>query len=633
MMASPAFSQPLELNSPDGKNTIEIFPENEIHYSVKRNGETVISNSPISMHVGDEKWGINSKFKKAKHETFNTDIELTIPRKSKKLHDHYNTLILQYHSFDIEFRAYNDGIAYRFIGRKDKEKPVISESVIFNFPEDYETYTLLTQKLQNWFEEDYTITSITSLPQDSFSITPVMVNAGSCKLLLAEANLVNYPGLYLQPSGKSFKGVFANYPHTEEIMEHGNKLYATERENYLVKTNTKRGFPWRVVGIFENDADILNSDLTYLLSDEESPEYDFSWVKPGKVLWDWWNGRNIYKVDFVSGINTETYLYMIDYAAKHGIEYVLLDEGWSDRDDLMKLNPEVDIPSICKYAVSKNVGVMLWAKWINVDRQMDLAFDQFSEWGVKGVKIDFMDRNDARMVNFFYDVADNAAKHKLLLDFHGSYICKGLRRKYPNVMTREGVVGLEYNLWSNRATVKHDLIIPYLRMWAGPMDYTPGAMLNAHDETFSSNQKEPMSHGTRSHQVAMYVVYESALQMISDSPTKYDDNQESFNFIKEIPTVWDETIPLAGKIGEYIVIARRAGDIWFVGAMNGEEPVELEIDLSFLGSGQRQLTAHADGINAFKQAKDFRIISEKIEAGQKLKIEMSKGGGYTAIIE
>ncbi|WP_159519564.1 glycoside hydrolase family 97 protein [Sunxiuqinia indica] len=633
IIAGSAFSQEKCVSSPDGKNTISITTHNEISYEVKRNGKVVVTKSPILMKVGEKEWGKDSRPRKVSTESIQKEVNLTVPRKLKVINEEYNKILLAYRDYMVEFRAYNDGVAYRFIGKKDEEKPIISESVVFNLPDDYETYTLLTDKLQNWFEEEYTIKNISSLPQDSFSISPVMVNAGNCKLLIAEANLVNYPGFYLQPSGKSFKGIFAYYPHTEEIRNNGNKLYAIEREEYLVKTNTKRTFPWRVVGIFENDADMLSSDLTYLLSDEEAPEYDFSWVKPGKVLWDWWNGRNIYNVDFVSGINTATYLYMIDYAAKHGLEYVLLDEGWSAKNDLMELNPDVDIASICKHAAAKKVGVMLWAKWINVDRQMDVAFDQFSKWGVKGVKIDFMDRNDARMVNFFYDVADNAARHKLLLDFHGSYICKGLRRKYPNVMTREGVVGLEYNRMKDIATVTHDLIIPYLRMWAGPMDYTPGAMLNAHDDNYFLSRTEPMSHGTRSHQVAMYVVYESPLQMVSDSPTKYDENPVSFNFIKEIPTVWDETIPLAGEIGKYIVVARRAGDTWYIGAMNGAEPRELQIDLSFLEGGEKQLRAHADGVNSFKQAKDFRIISEKIQAGQKLKIEMSKGGGYTAIIK
>ena len=309
--------------------------------------------------------------------------------------------------------------------------------------------------------------------------------------------------------------------------------------------------------MFDNASSILQSELIYLLSEEKEQAADYTWVKPGKVLWDWWNDRNIYHINFKSGINTDTYLYLVDYAAKHHIEYVLIDEGWSARNDLLTLNPDVDIPRICEYATEKGVGIQLWSKWVNIMRQMDEAFAQFSKWGVKGVKIDFMDRNDAKMVNFYEQVAIKATQYKLLVDFHGSYPNEGMRRKYPNLMTREGVIGLEYNKWSKRATVTHDVIIPYLRMWVGPMDYTPGAMLNAHPETFYENQHEPMSQGTRSHQLAMYVVYESPLQMISDSPTKYDKNLRSFEFIKSIPTTWDETVPLEGEVGEYIALARR----------------------------------------------------------------------------
>lgn len=629
----PGYSQNQVLVSPDGKNTVGIFTDGDLSYSVKHNDVTILERSPLSMKVGEANWGISSKVLRVDRQFINDTIVYTVPRKYKTASDQYNKLILTYKDFRVEFRAYNDGIAYRFSGRKNLVKPVYRETVCYNFPENYETYTLLTDKLQNWFEEDYTIKTIEELPDDRLSITPVMVRAGSCKILLAEADLVNYPGMYLQPAGKSFKGLFAYYPLNEELLEDGNKLYAAERENFLVETNLNRSFPWRVMGIFEKDSDILSSDLLYVLSDEKSPGVDFSWVKPGKVLWDWWNDRNIYNVSFVSGINTETYDYLIDYAARYGIEYILIDEGWSARDNLLELNPEVDIPAICKHAQEKGVGVILWAKWINVDRQMEQAFDTFGKWGVKGVKIDFMDRNDARMVNFLHQVAQKSAEHHLLVDFHGVYPCLGITRRYPNVMTYEGVIGLEYNKWSTRATVTHDLIIPYLRMWAGPMDYTPGAMLNAQAETFHANHKEPGSQGTRSHQVAMYIVYESPLQMLSDSPTKYEENTPSFEFINRIPTTWDETIPLEGKIGEYLVVARRSGKTWYVGGLNGDEPRELKVKLPPAINDHKSIIIHADGENAFKEGKDFRLYDETADKDGTLTIKMAKGGGFAAIIE
>lgn len=626
-----AYAKPIEVKSPDGKNKAVIETDGKVTYSFFRDGTQILTNSPLSLTVGDRIWGEDKKCGKIERRSVSEPVTFIVPRKYKETLNNYNQVLLNYKGYKIEFRVYNDGVAYRFISTAENTNPAKGEQVQYSFTQDHLSYTLLTDQLQNWFEQDYTVKNINALPRDSFSVAPVMVQVDKFKVLLAEADLYNYAGMYLRAGDRSFNGVFAYYPDKEEPADGDNKIYAATRKDYIVPQCGKRSFPWRVTGIFDNDHDILNSELIYLLSEDVSKGADYSWIKPGKVLWDWWNDRNIYNVDFKSGINTATYLYLIDYAAKHNIEYILIDEGWSARNDLLTLNPEVNIPQICKYAETKGVGVQLWAKWVNVDRQLDVAFDQFVKWGVKGVKIDFMDRNDAKMVNFYERVAIKGAENKLLIDFHGSYPNEGMRRKYPNLMTREGVVGLEYNKWSKRATVKHDVIIPYLRMWVGPMDYTPGAMLNTHPETFYDNQHEPMSQGTRSHQLAMYVVYESPLQMISDSPSKYDENQASFEFIKNTPAVWDETIPLAGEIGEFIVVARRSGNTWYIGAMNGDTPRSVEIDLSFLGQGAKKIKAHIDGVNASQQAKDFNVVESSI-TDLNLKIDMARGGGYIGII-
>lgn len=626
-----AYAKPIEVKSPDGKNKAVIETDGKVTYSFFRDGTQILTNSPLSLTVGDRIWGEDKKCGKIERRSVSEPVTFIVPRKYKETLNNYNQVLLNYKGYKIEFRVYNDGVAYRFISTAENTNPVKGEQVQYSFTQDHLSYTLLTDQLQNWFEQDYTVKNINALPRDSFSVAPVMVQVDKFKVLLAEADLYNYAGMYLRAGDRSFNGVFAYYPDKEEPADGDNKIYAATRKDYIVPQCGKRSFPWRVTGIFDNDHDILNSELIYLLSEDMSKGADYSWIKPGKVLWDWWNDRNIYNVDFKSGINTATYLYLIDYAAKHNIEYILIDEGWSARNDLLTLNPEVNIPQICKYAETKGVGVQLWAKWVNVDRQLDVAFDQFVKWGVKGVKIDFMDRNDAKMLNFYERVAIKGAENKLLIDFHGSYPNEGMRRKYPNLMTREGVVGLEYNKWSKRATVKHDVIIPYLRMWVGPMDYTPGAMLNTHPETFYDNQHEPMSQGTRSHQLAMYVVYESPLQMISDSPSKYDENQASFEFIKNTPAVWDETIPLAGEIGEFIVVARRSGNTWYIGAMNGDTPRSVEIDLSFLGQGAKKIKAHIDGVNASQQAKDFNVVESSI-TDLNLKIDMARGGGYIGII-
>lgn len=621
------------MTSPDKKNTIEINTNNKISYSVKRNGDLLLAPSILTIQVGKNTWGANtdnpiSAIIKAVNET----VIPQVAHKFKSIQDNYNQLILKYKDYNIEFRAYNDGVAYRFVGNTKVIDEVRSEEVNFNFEKDYESYTLQTNKLQNWYEENYTIKPISKLSKDSFSLAPVMVDLIKYKVILAESNLYNYAGMYLQPQTNGFNGLFANYPKVEKYFEGTNKIYATEREDYIVKSPLNRIFPWRVMGIFDTEKDILTSQLIYLLSDRSDAKTDYSWVKPGKVLWDWWNNRNIYNVDFESGINTATYIYMVDFAQKNGIEYILLDLGWSAEDDLLTLNPEVDVPKICKYANEKNVGIILWAKWINVDKQLDASFDKMKSWGVKGVKIDFMDRNDAKMVNFYERVAKKAQDCKFLVDFHGSYPNDGMLRKYPFLMTREGVLGMEYDKWSNKATPKHDVMISYLRMWVGPMDYTPGAMLNAQPETFYSNQYEPMSQGTRVHQMAMYVVYESPLQMLSDSPTKYADNQECFDFIKKVPVVWDNTISLSGNIQKNIVVARQKGDKWYVGAIGGTDAQEIEIDFSFLKEGKYKMELFKDGVNADVNGKDYKLYNMDVFSTDKLKIKLARGGGFVAVL-
>lgn len=619
------------LTSPDGQNVMTVSADKTgVKYSLSRNGGSVLESAPISMSVGTDVWGVNGRVKRVKRAAVRSEVNFVVPRKYRTTDERYNAMTLVYGDYDIEFRAYDDGVAYRFVGKRNLVLPIREETAGYRFAGDYMSYTLLTDKLQNWYEENYTISALSALPQDKFSIAPVMVRTDNANVLLAEANLYNYSGAYLRPNGKGFDYIFADYPSKLELFDGTNKIYATQRYDYIVECNVARTFPWRVVGIFPDDISMLGSELIYLLSDRTAD--DFSWVKPGKVLWDWWNDRNIYGVDFVSGINTDTYMYLVDYAAAHGFEYILIDEGWSERDDLLTLNPETDIPGICAYAAARGVGVCLWAKWINVDRQMDEAFALMSSWGVAGVKIDFMDRNDAIMVNFYERVAKKAAECKMLVDFHGSYPNEGMRAKYPNLMTREGVLGLEYNKWSNRATPEHQLIIPYLRQWVGPMDFTPGAMLNVHSDCFLATQREPMGQGTRCHHLAMYVVYESPLQMLSDSPSKYDENPDCLPFLEAVPSVWDETIPLWGTVGKDIALARRFGEDYYIAVMSSGENAKKMLNLSFLPDGKYEMSYYADGINAGRNAKDYKHGTRIVENKDIISVELELDGGYVAVL-
>ncbi len=618
------------LESPDGRNKVMITAVPKVGYEVYRNGSRIISWSPLSMDVSGELWGEGGRPRKIGRNSVEQPVYFPVPRKYASTVEIYNSLELFYKGYSIEFRAYNDAVAYRFVGRSSAEGEIRSEHVRYNFPADFKSRTLLTDKLQNWFEANYTVSPLSEIPEDKLSMHPLMVDMPSCKAVITEANLYDYAGIYFRAMDGGFTGEFAYYPKEEAFFENGDKLYVTEREDYIVRCRLDRPFPWRVLALFDNEADMLASEIVYLLS--EPSEGDFSWIEPGQVLWDWWNDNNLYNVDFRAGINTETYKYFIDFASENGIPYVLIDAGWSDLDNLLKPVPEMDMEYLCAYARENGVGLMLWVKWMTLDRQLDEAFSQFCKWGIKGVKIDYMDRNDAKMVNFYERIAKKASEARLLVDFHGSYPNEGMRRKYPVLMTREGVMGLEYNKWATTATPEHDVNIAYLRMFAGPMDYTPGAMSNGVGDSYHVSRTEPMSQGTRTHQMAMYVVYESPLQMLADSPTKYIENRECFDYIRTIPVTWDETIPLGGRIGETVAVARRKGDVWYIGALSGADAHRIEVDLEFLGEGSFNMQAFEDGPNADRNGKDYKRSVRSVRSSDTLTLDMAPGGGFVATL-
>lgn len=622
----------VEIKSPDGRNIVTVEKDGPVNYRLSRDNREIIGTSPIEMRVDGTEWGTRGRCRSVKRSTGRDRVSVDVPRRSRTVSDRYNGAVLKYGDYDIEFRVYDDGMAYRFVSDARKADKVERERTSFRISGNPATYTQLTDRLQQWFEYNYTERPYRGLPSDSLVILPALLDYGDCKVLLAESDVYGYPGMYLKKSGNMLQGEFAGYPETEKEIENGNKRYVDTREPYLIRDAGRRTFPWRIVATFDDEKDILASELVYLLASEPDKGTDYSWVRPGKVLWDWWNCRDIYGVDFRVGINTDTYLYMIDYAARNGMEYLLIDEGWSAPFDLLTLSEDVDMKRICDYARSRNVGILLWVKWVNLDRQMEQALDMMHGWGVTGIKVDFMDRNDAWMTSFFERTAREAAARQMMVNFHGCYPPDGMRRRYPNIMTREGVYGLENNKWSDRVTPRHDVLLAYIRQFSGPMDYTPGAMNNAHADRFRAIHDEPMSQGTRSHQVALYVVYESPLQAMADSPVHYDANPESRDFIKSIPEVWDETVPLCGRLGEYVAVARRNGDTWYVGALNGTDaPLHLELDLSFMGSGSKKIFSHSDGVNAVTQAKDFRTDSVVTDSPV-LAIDMARGGGYAAII-
>jgi alpha-glucosidase len=486
------------------------------------------------------------------------------------------------------------------------------------------------------FEALYREMNISQFLKDSLAFLPVLVDVGANKkAVITEADLEDYPGMYLNINGtnKGFMGVYAPYPLEAQLGGFANINYIpSKRADYIAKVYGPRNFPWRVLAISSNDKELLDNDIVQKLA--SPPRLDnISWIKPGQVAWDWWNNWNISHVDFKAGINTPTYKYYIDFASSKKIKYIIMDEGWSHLTDLTKIVPEINLKDILNYGKRKNVGVILWASWYYITQQMDTVFPLYSKMGVKGFKIDFVDRDDQLAVASLYEIAKKAAQYHLLVDFHGVFKPAGLQRTYPNVIGFEGVRGLEYFKWANDDVSKYTVSLPFIRMLAGPMDYTPGAMRNAIKENFRPINGMPMSQGTRCQQLAMYVIYDAPLQMLSDNPTIYMKEQECTDFITKVPTTFDETAALDGKVGEYVAVARRKGNTWYAAAMSNGDARDLTLDFSFLGEGNYKAVVFKDGINVDRDATDYKKEVIKIKSGDKLNIHLAPGGGWAARIE
>jgi alpha-glucosidase len=466
-------------------------------------------------------------------------------------------------------------------------------------------------------------------PGDLASLPAVVEARDGIKIAIAESDVEDYPGLWLKGrSGNGLVGTFPPFPLKEELSK-DRDFKVTEAADYIAVTRGKRTFPWRILGIARKDGDLLTNALVYLLA-RPSQLPDTSWIRPGKVAWDWWNANNVHGVDFKSGVNTDTYKYYVDFAARHGIEYVILDEGWYPLGNLLQVVPEIDMDGLTAYARQKNVGLILWVVWKTLDDQLLPALDRFEKWGIKGIKVDFMQRDDQPVIGFYHKVCREAAKRKMLVDFHGAVRPATMTRTWPNLISTEGVRGLEQSKWSELANPEHDVTLPFTRMFLGPMDYTPGAMVNAARKNFARIFDQPMSLGTRCHQLAMYVVFESPLQMLADSPSNYLKEPEAMEFLGPVPAVWDETRVLDARIGDYVAVARRNGREWYVGAMTDWTARELDIDLSFLPEGSFRLDSWADGVNADRYGSDYRKEKGAASRATRLKVRLAEGGGFAA---
>ena len=650
--AFPTFAKDVNyrVTSPDGHISATVMVGEDIRYSVSRNEQTLIAPSTISMNLSDGTvFGRNDKVRKTVRTSFDERFS-TVAYKKAEVRDNYNQILLNFKEFSLIFRAYNDGVAYRFVSNLDKKKTyeVISEQAEFNFGEDRQAFIpyvnsgakTVEGQYFNSFENTYTVQNLSQWRKDRLAFLPLVVAADEgVKILITEADLTNYPGMHVigTEGSNSLKGTFAPYPKVIEQGGH-NRLQGMvmERENFIAKTSGDEVFPWRVIMVSTSDSQLAVNDMVWKLSPKQDAGTDYGWVKPGKVAWDWWNDWNLYGVDFKAGINNETYKYYIDFASAHGIAYVILDEGWAVnlQADLFQVIPEIDIQELVDYGKERGVGIILWAGYWAFNRDMEKVCRHYSEMGVKGFKVDFMDRDDQLMVNFHARAAETAARYDLMLDFHGTYKPTGLSRRWPNVVNYEGVHGLEQMKWKPKECdqVTYDVTVPFIRMAAGPMDYTQGAMRNASKSNYRPVYNEPMSQGTRCRQLAEYVVFDSPLNMLCDSPSNYIAEAECTEFIAACPETWDESLGVNGEIGKYITIARRSGDAWYVGALTNWDERDITLDLSFLGEGEWSLDIFQDGPNAEKAARDYVHTTATVPADRKITAHLAPGGGWAAKI-
>ena len=636
------------LASPDGKLQVMVETGDGIHYSLVHDGDLLVGRSEIGMYMTDgSKFGGLEQVKKASTRGVDQTIKAILYKKAEVV-DKFNELTLKFKEFSLVFRAYDDGMAYRFVSHKEDPYNVDHETAEFNFAKDWNMWAAyvaqhtesLESQYYNSFENTYSYTPLSSWNKERLAFLPLMVEGPrGKKVVVTESDLIDYPGMYLynEKGDKNLSARFAPYPNEVRQGGHNNlQLEVQSRQPYIAKCVGNEKFPWRIIAVSEDDVQMADNDMVYRLARPADTTIGWNWVKPGKVAWDWWNDWNIAGVDFKSGINTETYQHYIDFASANGIEYVILDEGWAVNGaaDLFQVVPEIHLEKLVKYASERNVGLILWAGYWAFDRDMEKVCKHYSNMGIKGFKIDFMDRDDQHMVQFHQRAAMTAARYKLMVDFHGTYKPSGLNRTYPNVINYEGVHGLEQMKWSPASVdqVTYDVTFPFIRMMAGPVDYTQGAMRNATRSNYHPVYNEPMSQGTRCRQLAQYVVFESPLNMLCDSPSNYSKETECMEFISTVPTVWDETRALCGEVGKYIAMARRSGEEWYVGGMTDWNERTLTLDLSFLPQGVYSVELYRDGVNADRRASDYKKEVFDLPLNGLLKVKMAPGGGFAAKI-
>uniref|UniRef100_UPI003FF0632A glycoside hydrolase family 97 catalytic domain-containing protein n=1 Tax=Phocaeicola dorei TaxID=357276 RepID=UPI003FF0632A len=631
------------LSSPDGTLKVEISAGNELVYQVMHGNDTILSHSNIALVLEDGTIvGRTPRITGERRKKIKDNIESPFYR-FKEFVATGNELDLKLKGgFGIIFRAYNEGVAYRFYTTQSSDIIIKEEQAEFNFKEDYTAYLPYTtndkQPMAMAFQNVYDITPL-SKAQPKLAFLPVTVDCGSVKLTLLESDLEAYPGMFVQSQqGKyGLKGVFAPYPAKTDFYPWRKQEYVTETTDFISRSRGSRSYPWRVLAITEKDTDMPVNNLVYALA---SPNRigDTSWIKTGKVAWDWWNDWNLKGVPFKAGINMDTYKYYIDFASRNGLEFIVLDEGWYDpkSGDMLTVIPELDLPELIAYGKSKGVEIVLWTVFNVLDSQLEAACKKYADMGIKGFKVDFLDRDDQTAVEMVYRIAEMTARYKLTLDLHGIYKPTGINRTYPHIINFESVFGMEEVKWTDikNNMPLYDVTFPYIRMMAGPVDYTPGAMRNATKADWRAMYYTPASMGTRCHQLAAYIVHDSPFTMLCDAPTNYLNEQECVDFMASLPVEVDSTFIASGELGKYIVTVRKKDVNWYIGGMTNWDERDVQLDFSFLPEGMSYTAVlFKDGVNANKQAEDYRKETIRINKDSRLTLHLASGGGFAMKLE
>lgn len=630
------------LKSPDGRLELRIWTEGQLSYSLHHKGDALLEKSPIGLVLANKTLGEDVRVSRVRKRSLVKENIVSPHYRFPSFEATYNELDLKLKGdYGVVFRAYDEGVAYRFYTTSKTPLTIKDEVARLNFPENYDTYMAYStvkpgrDQYVMAFQNIYTEAKVMDANTESIAFLPVTLSCGDgVKMTLLESDLENYPGMFIKGDGKSnsLQGTFAKYPTELKSFPPRAMKRVVERADYIAKTEGTRSYPWRIWAVTEQDKDMPVNNLVYVLA---SPNRigDCSWIKTGKVAWDWWNDWGIYNVDFKAGINMDTYKHYIDFAAENDIEFVVLDEGWYNpgKGDMLTVIPELNLEELVRYGKGKGVDLILWTVFNVLDDQLEEACKKYSEMGISGFKVDFLDRDDQTAVEMAYRIAEMTAKYKLTLDLHGFYKPTGLNRTYPNIINFEAVFGMEEMKWSTvkKDMMEYDVIMPYIRMMAGPVDYTPGAMRNASKKDFKDIYYNPMSQGTRCHQLAAYVVHDSPLTMLADNPTIYREEQECTDFIASIPNKnIEDTRVLQGKMGEFIVMARKSGGNWYVGGMTDWNARTLTLDFDFLGEGTYEVTLFKDGVNADKQAEDYKKEVFTVTPASKKEIRLASGGGF-----